>query len=301
MHVPIIHGDVCRGVLEVSAADSQGGRFSQRDLDLLRALASVAALGLENARMHAESLKQERLAQDLRLAEQIQKSFLPRELPSSPGLEFLAEYQPAYSVGGDFYDVFWLGPTQLGMFIGDVAGKGVSAALLMARMTSDLRLAAHAEATPDRVLASVNRAVLARGQHDIFVTCVYLALDVTTRRITLANAGHLPPLVRRAASGQVEPVEGSGTAIGIFEDAEFKQVELTLWPGDTLVLCTDGVEEATNESGQQLGPERLTATLAAGSSAPRELRARVLAEVRRHVGVAPQYDDLTLLLCGVLP
>jgi serine phosphatase RsbU (regulator of sigma subunit) len=257
-------------------------------------------MALANARLHVESLKQQRLAQDLLLAQEIQKSFLPRQLPSPPGLDFVTEYRPAYSVGGDFYDVFWLSEDRLGLFIGDVAGKGVSAALLMARITSDLRVAALAEADPRRVIERVNRAVVARQQHDIFVTAVYLTLDVRTREVVLGNAGHLPPLVRRAGSRSVESVgEGLGTAIGFFEDATFGQVEFTLGKGDALVLFTDGALEATSAQGEQFGLDRFQASVAAAHGGAQQLGRRLLADLRAHVGDAQQYDDFTMIVCGV--
>jgi serine phosphatase RsbU (regulator of sigma subunit) len=266
----------------------------------LTGLASQAAMALQNARMHAESLKQQRLQQDLLLAEQIQKSFLPRQLPQVEGLEFVTEYRPAYSVGGDFYDLFWLDHERIGVFIGDVSGKGVSAALLMARISSDLRVAALAEPTPARAISRVNQAVLERKQHDIFVTGIYLTLDVTTNEITLANAGHLPPFIRHKARGELERVEGgSGTAIGIFDEAVYEQTTLTLQPGDTLVLCTDGVLEAANEASEQFGFERLEGSLAGGSSRPREVADRLQRDLREHVVEAPQYDDVTLIVLGV--
>jgi sigma-B regulation protein RsbU (phosphoserine phosphatase) len=215
------------------------------------------------------------------------------------GVEFRAEYRPAFSVGGDFYDVFWLDPRRIGMFIGDVSGKGVSAALLMARISSDLRLAARAEAQPAKVMEQVNRTVVERQQLDIFVTAIYATLDVPTMELTLANAGHGVPLLRRAAPDSLQRIEGgASTAIGISEHIEYDQIRLMLEPGDTLVLTTDGVFEATSVSGEQLGNERLERSLRAGSSAPAELLKRVLRDVKAHVGEAPQYDDLTVLLCG---
>jgi phosphoserine phosphatase RsbU/P len=284
----------------VRGKDDGAEPFHQGDLDLLTGLAAQAAMALQNARMHQESLKQQRLQQDLLLAEQIQKSFLPRQLPSVEGIEFVTEYRPAYSVGGDFYDVFWLNYDRIGVFIGDVSGKGVSAALLMARISSDLRLAAMAESDPARALGHVNRIVLERRQPDIFVTGIYLTLDVKSHVMTLANAGHLPPFVRRHSVGQLERVDGgAGTAIGIFDDAEYEQVQLTLDPGDSLVLCTDGVLEATNLAGDQFGFERLEASLGAGAASAAELNDRLMRDLRAHVGEAAQYDDLTIIVCGI--
>src|SRR5581483_7372909 len=172
MHAPMIYDRTTGGVIMVRGADGSGAPFNQDDLDLLTGLAAQAALAMANARMHQDSLKQQRLQQDLLLAEQIQKSFLPRVMPQVEGIEFVTEYRPAFTVGGDFYDAFWLNYDRIGMFIGDVSGKGVSAALLMARMSSDLRLAAAAVNDPARAMEHVNRIVLERRQPDIFVTGV---------------------------------------------------------------------------------------------------------------------------------
>jgi serine phosphatase RsbU (regulator of sigma subunit) len=299
MHAPILFGNEMHGALYVRGSDDSGVPFSQYDLDLLTGLAAQAGLAMANARFHAESLRQERLRQDLLVAEQIQKSFLPQQLPSVEGIEFRAEYRPAFSVGGDFYDVFWLDDRRIGMFIGDVSGKGVSAALLMARISSDLRLAARDEAQPARVMERVNKIVVERQQLDIFVTAIYATLDIRTLELTLANAGHGVPLLRRAAEDSLQRIEGgASTAIGISDTVEYDQIRLVLEPGETLVLTTDGVHEATSAAGEQLGNDRVERAVRSGSSAPPEILKRVLREVRSHVGEAPQYDDLTVLLCG---
>ncbi|MSP61210.1 MAG: FHA domain-containing protein, partial [Myxococcales bacterium] len=298
MHSPMIFNESTQGVLHVRSND-RSTRFSQDDLDLLTGMAAQAAMAVQNARMHQESIKQQRLQQDLLLAEQIQKSFLPRQLPLVEGIEFITEYRPAYSVGGDFYDVFWLHDERIGLFIGDVSGKGVSAALLMARISSDLRVAAMAESEPARALAKVNRQVLERRQHDIFVTGIYLTLDTRTREFVMANAGHPPPFIRRQA-GLLERIDGgTATAIGIDENAEYEQVRVRLGAGDSLVLCTDGVLEATDARGEQFGWARIEKSLSAENARAPELAERLLADVRKHVGEAAQNDDLTLIVCGV--
>jgi sigma-B regulation protein RsbU (phosphoserine phosphatase) len=180
-----------------------------------------------------------------------------------------------------------------------VSGKGVSAALLMARISSDLRLAAREEAQPGKVMQRVNRIVVERQQLDIFVTAIYATLDIRTLELTLANAGHTVPLLRRATPGGLQRIEGgASTAIGISEHVEYDQIRLVLEPEDTLVLTTDGVHEATSLGNDQFGSERLEQSLRQGTSAPADLLKRVLRDIRGHVGEAPQYDDLTLLLCG---
>jgi serine phosphatase RsbU (regulator of sigma subunit) len=299
MHAPMINRGAVEGVLEVNGLLGAGPAFVQRDLDMLAGLAAMAAMSLHNARVHIESLKQQRVQQDLLLAREIQQSFLPQQIPVAPHTEIATEYRPAFTVGGDFYDLFYLNERQLCFFIGDVAGKGVSAALLMARLSSDLRLAALAEQQPARALEVVNRSMLERGQHDIFTTAVCMTLDVENGTVLLSNAGHVPPLLRRGADGIVEPIlGGSGTALGFFEGEEFPQARFDLEPGDALLLCTDGVLEAANPHGEAFGLERLQVSMQGGALSAAELAQRVLMDLSLHVREAPQYDDITLMVLG---
>lgn len=303
MHAPMIYRGNVEGVLEVHGMSPLGAPFAQRDLDLLNALAAVAVMALNSARRHEESLRQHRLQQDMLFARQVQMCFLPRHLPVADGIDLAVEYAPAYSVGGDFYDLFWLDDTRVGMFVGDIAGKGVSAALLMARMSSDLRAATLAEGRPGRALETLNRNLLGYGQPDLFLTCVCLSLDVKTGVVVLANAGHVPPLVRRARDHVAEPIlGGAGTAIGFVDDEEFPEVQFELEHGDALVLCTDGVYEATSKGGEHFGFERIRTTLqhdvTARNCTAAAMAQALLAAVGRHVAGGPQYDDITLLVCA---
>lgn len=299
MHAPMLHGAGVLGVLQVRVRE--GAALSQGDLDLLNALAVHAALALTSSRMHQESLARERLAQDLVLAERIQRSFLPISLPAIEGVTFAADYEPAYSVGGDFYDVFAQGPGRVGIIVGDVSGKGVSAALLMARVSSDLRAAMMREPTdPATALDVVNKSICVRNQHDIFVTAICISIDVASRTATIASAGHLPPYVRRHRDGELVRVDdGASMPLGLFEDVQYHSTRLTLGPLDTLVLCTDGITEATSERSVQFGFDGMEQTLRMAGSSPSEICDRLLAAVRAHVGAAPQYDDLTLVVCGM--
>lgn len=297
MHAPMVYRGSVLGILNVRC--DPGSSFSQGDLDLLTALASHAALALKNTTLHQESLAQQRLQRDLALAQQIQKSFLPLALPQPSGLTFVAEYRPALAVGGDFYDVFWQTHDRIGCVVGDVSGKGVAAALLMARVSSDLRTAMLTEAGPAAALSRVNRELVARGQHDIFVTAIALSIHVPTRTITFANAGHMPPYVRHAAVGELRRIdEGAGTPLGLFAELPYGQMEIQLRPGDTVVLTTDGVHEATDTKGNQLGFEGVEKALRQGPSVPKTLSERLLTAVREHAEGVAQYDDLTLVLCG---
>jgi sigma-B regulation protein RsbU (phosphoserine phosphatase) len=257
-----------------------------------RHAASAAQLAKDASLHHA------RLRHDLALAAQIQRSFLPREVIAVDGIDLFAEYRAAYTVGGDFYDVFWVGPDRLAVFVGDISGKGVSAALLMARISSELRVAALAHVDPVTVFTAMNDATLGRGQPELFFTAVYFTLDVKTGEIVLANAGHTTPYTRRA-DGRVEPVTGGRACpVGILDEPGFTATRLHLDHGDSLVLYTDGVTEAANADGSFFGQDRLEACLAGAE--PRT--ANVIAEhilrcVDAHAAPAAQNDDLTVFIC----
>ena len=219
------------GVIHVST-NSHGDTFSRDDLELLKGMATPAAIMLQNTRMHEDSLVEDRFRHDLALAAQIQKSFLPREVIAVEGLELFAEYRAAYTVGGDFYDVFWVGTDRLAVFIGDISGKGISGALLMARISSELRVAALAHVDPVAVLIAMNSATLGRAQPELFFTAIYLTIDVKTGEVVLANAGHPTPYWCRS-DGTVEPVSGGAAcAVGILDDGGYTSTSFSLARGE---------------------------------------------------------------------
>jgi serine phosphatase RsbU (regulator of sigma subunit) len=299
MAAPLLCRDQLLGILHMTSTE-MWHPFGRADLDLLTGIANQCGIAIGNARMHQQLLRQQRLAQDLRFAEQVQRSFLPQKLPALPGFAFASHYDPAFEVGGDFYDVIHLADGAIGLLIGDVSGKGVSAALRMARMSSELRFSAMAEREPQAVLARANRTLLETSQDEIFVTALYARLDPRTRRLTVSNAGHLPPMLRHVVEGDVVRLEGAtGLALGVLAEALFEQEEHELRPGDTLVLYTDGVVEAESPNQEQYGFDRLERAIARGPADAAALMRRVLTDVRTHVGDAPQYDDLTVVTMGV--
>jgi serine phosphatase RsbU (regulator of sigma subunit) len=260
-------------------------------------MAAPAAIMLQNTRMYEASLLRDRLNYDLELAAQIQKSFLPREVITVEGIDLFAVYRAAYTVGGDFYDVFWVAPNRLALFIGDISGKGVAAALLMARISSELRVAALAQIEPVAVLSMMNKAALAHGRSDLFFfTAVYLTLDVVTGEVVLANAGHPTPYWCHA-DGRVEAITaGAAGAVGLLENGEFKATSFRLGHGDSLVLYTDGVVEASNANGDLYGSERLETCLAESGTRATDIAEHILRSVDDHGIDGPGNDDLTLFI-----
>jgi serine phosphatase RsbU (regulator of sigma subunit) len=296
MYAPMIDRSETLGLIHV-VADPRAGTFTNADLDLLAGMAAPAAMMLQNAKNHDESLQRDRLSYDLELAAQIQKSFLPREVVSVEGVELFAEYRAAYSVGGDFYDVFWVGPDRLGVFIGDISGKGVAGALLMARISSEMRVAALAHIEPVAVLTTMNKALIGRNQPELFFTAIYLTLDVKTGAIVLANAGHPSPYCSRADGTLQEITDGAAGPVGIVEDPQFEATVLRLAHGDSLVLYTDGVVEASGPNGTLYGSDRLERALAPASRRPHEIAQDIIQSVAAHTADVPANDDLTLFIC----
>jgi len=271
----------------------EGRAFTQEDMDLLNGIAMQAGVAIMNAHMHQLLLRQQRLEQDMQFAKQVQRSFLPSEPPEVPGFLFGRRYNPVFEIGGDFYDFVPLPGQRIGILIGDVSGKGVSAALLMARLTSDMRYFAISESSPARVLARANAALISAAQDNMFATVLYLVLDVTQKTLHLSNAGHIPPLLRRTG-GQVVPIEeATNLALGVLPDAIFDEHSLPLEVGDSVLLCTDGVVEAKSPAQEEYGLNRLRQAIA--PIGPETLLDAVLKDLLRHTGGSSQYDDITLV------
>jgi len=270
--------------------------FVESDLDVLVGVATQGALAIENASLHAEVLKQRDLERELDFATQVQLGFLPNKRPQAAGFEFCDYYEAAHRVGGDYFDYIELPGGRVAVAVADVAGKGIPAALLMARLYSATRY--HLLSQPDLGLAlsDLNRDISTSGLGHRFVTCALAVIDPATRVVALANAGHLPPLIRHADGSITEVVsQHAGMPLGIVPDQEFGQQQHQLGPGDTWLMFTDGVTEAMNGDSEIFGTERLQQSLA---RAPEELGAMieaVVADVETHCGERDQSDDMCLV------
>jgi serine phosphatase RsbU (regulator of sigma subunit) len=241
--------------------------------------------------------ERERHEQELRIARDIQQALLPSEIAAPPGWSISTHYQPARVVGGDLYDLLPLPDGQLGLVIGDVAGEGVPAALLMATTRTILRsVVAQGSTAPGEVLFKANNLLYPDTPHNLFVTCLFAILDPRTGRLRYANAGHVAPLRRQARDGQVDQLRARGMPLGLMPGSLYEEMEANLGFGETVLFYSDGLVEAHNPGREMFDVPRLTAVAAEGEPDGAALIERVLAELGRFTGSAwEQEDDLMLL------
>ncbi len=297
--VPLKVGGRVTGVAQVINR-LDGKAFDQDDLELFLALANMAAIALENAKMHQQILEKQRLVKDMEFARTVQESFLPQKAPEVRNYRFIAHYTPALEVGGDFYDFIHLDKNRTGIVIGDVSGKGVPAALYMAKLGSDMRTLAFTEASPAAALMKLNDLLAERSRRGMFATLLYVELDTASGKLTLCNAGHLPPIVRKADGSLVRLAAASGAPLGMLPGMKFTQESALIGPGDTVVLSTDGIIEAMNSREELYGYERFEALLRKKAADPAALKDAIIADVNRFTGLSPQHDDMTLVCFGAV-
>lgn len=253
------------GVLLVEEPDSIPGealgvnvnrRLREKRLEIITGISQQAALAIQNEQLQKEMLERERLERELQLAMEIQRAFLPQELPETDDVELGVYWRPAREVGGDFYDAFELADGRLGLVIGDVADKGMPAALFMTMVRTLVRATALQFTSPSEVVERVNELIVPDSPRGMFVTLVYAVLSPKTGELVVANAGHNPLLLMRQNATFVR-IERGGMALGVEEPNRIKEQRLVLERGDILTLYTDGVTEAFSQDGEQFGENRL--------------------------------------------
>jgi phosphoserine phosphatase RsbU/P len=303
MCVPLLTPDrEALGILQLDTSDRK--QFHQEDLDVLAAVASQAAIAVQNAQMHESLIERERLSRDLKLAEQVQKRFLPQSVPVIPGYEFFAHYDPAYEVGGDYYDFVPLPKDRVAIAVGDVSGKGVAAALMMAKFSGDTRYCILTENSPSAAANELNSLLFSAGIEEKFITLSLSVLDIEKKTLSIASAGHLPVLIRRAG-GSVEEMgeEIAGFPLGIIPESDYKQTEVKLNPGDVVAVFSDGVTDARNmreELYDSRDKRRLMRKLAETTGGPEAVGRAVLQDLREYSAGHNQVDDITLICFGPL-
>ncbi len=286
------------GAIQIDTLD-QRHRFTRDDLDVLASVACQAAIVVENAQLHEVALQEEALRRELNVAHQVQQGLLPASPPEIEGYEFFNYYEPARQLGGDYFDYIPLSDGRMAVVLADVSGKGVSAALLMAKLSAETRFCLASEPSLTAAVGKLNLAFSESRWEDRFVTLVVGVLDPAKHQVTMVIAGHQAGLLRNVA-GEVKEVgeEAGGLPIGVSSDWEYEESQLTFEPGDSLTFYTDGITDAMNPAGEFYGNERLFAQMAAPADGVKQIGQNLIDSVRRHIGNRAQTDDICVACFG---
>ncbi|OYW13628.1 MAG: hypothetical protein B7Z55_16505, partial [Planctomycetales bacterium 12-60-4] len=240
--------------------------------------------------------EQREIERELDFATQVQLGFLPSEAPQLPGYEFDDYYEPAHRVGGDYFDYIRLPNGNLGIAVGDVAGKGVPAALLMARLHASARYHLLSATSAGEALSSLNSEIATSGLGFRFITLVLAVINPRTNQVHIANAGHLPPILRKG-NGEVTSVghTSSGMPLGVIPQQNYHELVLPMEPHDTLLFFTDGVTEAMDSKQHIFGRERLDDTFRDAPGPVRELVPHIVDAVENFIDDRNQRDDMCVV------
>jgi sigma-B regulation protein RsbU (phosphoserine phosphatase) len=293
--VPLLCKGTMTGLLAVFNKKAEAG-FSIDDQRLLAIIASESSQVIENSRLLEKEKDLLRMQEELNLAREIQDNLLPKEMPRLAGYDIAGKSVPAKEVGGDYFDFLEIDPNQLAFCLGDVSGKGLPAALLMANLQATIRGQATAGSPLTSCLERANAQLYRTTSAEKFATLFFGCLDTAGHVLHYCNAGHNYPLLLRR---QAEPLRLSagGVALGCFSEFPFEESAVALQPGDQLVVFSDGISEAVNQADEEFGEERvgnLAATHLDDSSA--ELIEKILHAVGRHAAGRAQHDDMTLVV-----
>ena len=287
-------GGTIVGVFQI--LNKHTGTFTTDDESVLEALSVHAAIAVENARLYEQERQKIAMEKDLQAAREVQMTLIPKRVPELPGYRFAAVTIPAREVGGDLYDFTAKEPGQLALCLGDVSGKGLAASLLMANVQATLRDQAFTAAPASECVRRSNMLLFLNTGNEKFVTLFYALLNPATGELTSCNAGHEQPfLIRRG--GQVSRLTAGGTVLGIMEDFPYAQETVTLGRGDTVLIFSDGVSEAMDPRGEQLGEGPIQNVLREHHGGdPEDLKDALIRAVRLHAAGAPQADDITVVV-----
>jgi sigma-B regulation protein RsbU (phosphoserine phosphatase) len=282
------------GVVTAYNKQSPGG-FDENDQRLLSIIAAQSAQVIENARLYEEERALMRVRHELQLASEIQAALLPDSQPTLDGYDIAGASIPAREVGGDYFDFIEIGEDRLSVCLGDVSGKGLPAALLMANLQATVRGQVLVDPHPKTCLERSNRLLHGCTGADRFATFFYGLLDARRHTFAYANAGHERPMLVRG-NGELRRLEPGGLVLSFLEGAVYDDETISVDPQDTIVIYSDGITEAFDERDEQFGEERLIELLAGRAATPASaLIDDILQAVRRHAAGRPQTDDMTLV------
>lgn len=280
------------GVLQLSTLDVTQP-FNSDDLDLLVSVGAQAGLAVENGAMHETLLKQRELQRDMEIAAQVQLGFLPSSAPTVPGYEFADYYEAAQSIGGDYFDYVHIPDGRLALVIGDVAGKGIPAALLMARLHAACRYHLFSASCAEQALTSLNFEMANSSLGYRFITLSIAILDPARHQVQLASAGHVPPIYRRdGKQAEYIGIRESGMPLGVMADQKYQSLVFSLEPNDALLFYTDGITEAMNPLNQLFGKDRVQNVVVEGPVSVVQLVPTLVDAVEKFCEGRPQRDDI---------
>jgi phosphoserine phosphatase RsbU/P len=276
---------------------NQRRRFEESDLEILAAVAAQAGVAIENAQLHEQLIEQRLLEQDLDLAKRVQQAFLPSSHPDLPGFSFYHFYQPAQQIGGDYFDYIPLSEDRVAVVVADVVGHGVSAAMLMAKLSAETRFALAATPSLKQAISRLNSRMSALGVEK-FITFLCLVLDGKSGSIEIVNAGHMPPLWRRQGVIEQPGEAEAGVPLGVMDEYEYELSTITLGHGEHLVLYTDGINEAPNLKGDMFGIAKLEKLFSTAKQDVAQIGQTLTDAVIRHIKGTTQADDMCLVVLG---
>lgn len=293
------------GVIQLDSQD-RTKKFTQEDLKLLVCVASQASIALDNANMHEELLKRVKLDEENKAATKVQLALLPQVTPKINGYEFFARYVPARTVGGDYYDFIEAADGRQIILLGDVSGKGVPAALIVARVSGEAKVCMLTRPNIADAVTRLNELFFEANFEDRFLALAASVLDPLRHEVTFVNAGNLPPpiIYRQKTRALEEPVPRavSGFAIGQVPGYPYESIAIELPSNDTVILCTDGILDAESPAKKQFGMEGVQKALAVDdpnvSLTAAQIGKRIIDAVTAHMGNEPQFDDIALVCFG---
>lgn len=274
--------------------------FGEEDLEMFVTVAMQASLAIQKSDLFSLQKKTQDLRKDLSLAHELQRRFLPQRAPDIDGYEFFSWYRPMQQVGGDYFDYIVLDNDRVAIVVADVVGHGITAALLMAKVSAESRFALATEPDPIAAVKRMNEN-LSSLHIDRFVTLALILIDSKTHLATVVNAGHMPPILRKASDKSLTSiaVEEAGVPLGVMDDFDYESTQVVLEPGDSLLLYTDGVNEAMDKDGKQLTTAGMIEDIQISqTTTPETIGQSVCESVSRHVGETDMIDDACLVCVG---
>ncbi len=283
------------GVIQLDSLN-RNQRFQTSDLHLLAGMAAPAALAINYARLYEQALIQQRIQHDLEVAHQIQNSFLPAHPPELSDYEFYHYYQPANKIGGDFFDYITLPDQTLVIIVADVVGHGIAAALLMAKLSVHIAYSLKAHQDPEAIMFHLNQSFCQDNPDDHFVTLVMVILQPDQHQVTVMNAGHMAPFLKRQ-SGEVVCIgkETTGLPLGVLNDTEYQPTRSTLTPGELILLYTDGINETQNAQGLFYGEQKIADILQSQDGHAIQTGKQLIADLSDYCEGQPNNDDICLV------